>query len=131
MQEWSGNSADAAALATLNPLTTTDAVEAQTYLDDLALRQPSLTRMLTRLDANEMTLDPMFQPTTTQPLLGTTRDLTSQPPVWWNSSLNPALDCNELYCGAGAECASTNFGGRDGCVWVGARNPLSMVLHIP
>jgi len=43
------------------------------------------------------------------------RDLRDQPPVWWDMQENPPLPCNDLYCGAGSQCATTTVN-IEGCV---------------
>ncbi len=99
--------------------------EGMALVADLASRHASMTRLTTRLSAEEMSFDPMFQPSFDHDLTGRLT-LTGQ-----LSSLARCVDdvmdqdaydaitarqlCAATYCGVGAECAATAMGGGCAC----------------
>ncbi len=106
--EYSDDAAATALLASWQSLPVSDLAEASDYLIELGSRHDTITRLLTRQNASEMTIDPMFRPAQSSAPLGRTRNLQSQPAVWWDMWENPPLPCNDRYCGLGGECATTS-----------------------
>jgi len=97
-------------------LNTADADEAQTFVQDLLNRRTYMTRLYTRVSGWEMLADPYFQPST-GPDVSRQIDLSDRPTVEMcaPSTADTRKACGDMYCGVGAECAST-VDGIDGCI---------------
>jgi MYXO-CTERM domain-containing protein len=102
----------------------TDLIEGAAMLEDLATKYTRLTRITTRLSAEDMTFDPTFVPLETSPVNGRL-SLTNQVDTL-DSCTNDILDpgryatvvqrraCSSMYCGTG-ECVTTDFGAACDC----------------
>ncbi len=95
-------------------LNTSDEVEAKAFVDELAAEHSYITRLLTRINAEEMTVDPVFAPMADSTPFDGIHDLRGQPPVWHDIDEVPPTPCNDLYCGEGGLCA-VDAQGREGC----------------
>jgi len=97
-------------------LNTSDAEEAQTYVQELLSRRSYMTRLYTRVSGWEMLADPYFQPST-GPDVSRFLDLSTRPAVEMcaPSTSDSRKACGDMYCGVGANCATTDDG-IDGCV---------------
>jgi len=97
-------------------LNTVDAQEAQTYVQDLLQRRSYITRLYTRVSGWEMLADPYFQPSAGADV-SRQIDLSDRPAVEMcaPSTSDSRKACGDMYCGVGAECATTEDG-TDGCV---------------
>ncbi len=93
---------------------TDDQEEAEAYVQALQQRHTWFTRLYTRISNYEMVVDPMFAPTANE-RVSNVHDLSGQAPVHISFDVDPALPCNERYCGDGGTCAVTTDGG-EGCV---------------
>ncbi len=101
-----------------------DLLEGIALLDDLAARHTVMTRLTTRLSADEMTFDPMFEPVpagqTINPVqaYGTQLSLAACEDQVFDFAMYQELrgvqDCAAVYCGPGA-CASTWAGAGCAC----------------
>ena len=97
-------------------LGTEDAEEALLAAQAVLDRNSVLTRMLSRISAHEMTVDPTFAPSvggTVDALI----DLSDRDTIEICAPHAPELSsgaCANTYCGVGASCATTDQG--DGCV---------------
>jgi hypothetical protein len=108
-----------------------DLVDGVAFLDGLASKYPALTRLTTRVSAEEMTFDPTFEPDFSAPLSGKMVARGSQ--VSLNNcgnavvgddqarfnQINARNDCASLYCGLGSQCVTTESGPACACA-VGA-----------
>ncbi len=97
-------------------LNTSDAEEAQTYVQELLSRRSYMTRLYTRVSGWEMLADPYFQPSA-GPDVSRFLDLSTRPAVevCAPSTSDSRKACGDMYCGVGANCATTDDG-IDGCV---------------
>ena len=97
-------------------LNTTDAPEAQAYLQEVLGRRTYLTRLYTRVSGWEMLADPYFQPSS-GPDVSRFLDLSTRPSVEMcaPSTSDSRKACGDMYCGVGANCATTDDD-IDGCV---------------
>ena len=111
--EWSNNSDELTQLTRNTWLGTDDQEEAWDYIDGVGERNAWVTRLYTRLNAVDMTVDPVFEPAGTS-AISNLHDLRFQPDVHGDYSIDPAVPCNQTYCGEGGQCATTELG--DGCV---------------
>jgi len=97
-------------------LNTSDSAEAQAYVTELLQRRSYLTRLYTRVSGWEMLADPYFQPSAGADV-SRSIDLSDRPAV---EMCAPSTDdtrkaCGDMYCGVGAQCATTREG-IDGCI---------------
>ncbi len=111
--EWSNSSTEFESAALNTWLGTEDQEEAWDYVSGVRERHAWVTRLYTRLSAADMVLDPMFDGAGTSEI-SNVHDLTFQPPVHVDTSVDPFVPCNMTYCGVGGVCATTS--GADGCV---------------
>ena len=112
--EYSNTTTDLANLVDMVWLDSEDQSEARDHIAQLAKNHSWVSRLYTRMNNVDMVMDPFFVG------VGTTEvshihDLSDQDPVHWDFNVDPQLECNDLYCGEGGVCASTQ-GGVDGCV---------------
>ena len=95
---------------------TEDVAEARQYLEDLVDEHGWITRMYTRMSADEMVIDPVFGSMGSTATIGDLHDLSGRPAVHVDPAIVTPLACNDTYCGLGGICASTDFPGVHGCV---------------
>jgi MYXO-CTERM domain-containing protein len=92
-----------------------DTVAASEALTDLLRRFPYLTRLYTRMSAEEMRADPSFQPAENQADVSNIHDLTPEgEPQDCNTMPPPPPPCAFTYCGREGVCVQT-LDGREGC----------------
>ena len=94
-------------------LGTADEQEARAELDAVLGRRAFVTRLYTRMNAEEMDEDPVFLLDAAAPNVSGTLDLSTQPAIDLCGPLPPL--CGSTYCGDGASCAAT-VDGVEGCV---------------
>ena len=112
--QYANGSADLASRANNSWLNTSDEAEARLFVSELASEYAYVTRMLTRVNAEEMSVDPMFAPMASSTPVSGVHDLRGQPPVWHDITEVPPTPCNDLYCGEGGLCA-VDDAGNEGC----------------
>ena len=90
-----------------------DFADSLAFIDDLRSRQPFITRMYSRVSGWEVNADPSFEEQGGG-LVSNVHDLSDRDPVevCWRPA--PRTPCGSMYCGVGAECASTDEG--EGCL---------------
>jgi MYXO-CTERM domain-containing protein len=91
-----------------------DTVAASEALTDLLRRFPYLTRLYTRMSAEEMRADPSFQPAANQADVSNIHDLTPEEMVDCNTPPPPPPPCAFTYCGRQGVCVQT-LDGLEGC----------------
>ncbi|HEX2879645.1 MAG TPA: DUF2330 domain-containing protein [Polyangiaceae bacterium] len=91
-----------------------DTVAASEALTDLLRRFPYLTRLYTRMSAEEMRADPSFQPAENQADVSNIHDLTPEGPQDCNTMPPPPPPCAFTYCGREGVCVQT-LDGQEGC----------------
>ncbi|MCP4867318.1 MAG: DUF2330 domain-containing protein [Proteobacteria bacterium] len=111
--EWSNSSTELVNLTNNTWLGTDDAEEAWEYIDGVAERNAWVSRLYTRLNAVDMTVDPMFAAAGTAEI-SNVHDLRFQPDVHVDYAIDPQVPCAQTYCGIAGQCATTELG--DGCV---------------
>ncbi len=87
--------------------------ESLDFIGELRSRQPFVTRMYSRVSAWEMNNDPAFVEQGGG-LVSNVHDLSTRDPVEICWGEEPRTPCGSMYCGEGAECASTELG--DACL---------------
>ncbi|HEY5922062.1 MAG TPA: DUF2330 domain-containing protein [Kofleriaceae bacterium] len=97
-----------------------DLNEGVQLLEDLALRHSALTRITTRVSAEEMNFDPQFEPDYGASFTGRLRLATSQPSLAacgsqvidkiQQTKIDALQRCASMYCGAGGHCGTTTTG---------------------
>jgi hypothetical protein len=103
---------------------TSDIVDGVKLLDDLAAKYGAVTRLTTRVSAEEMTFDPAFEPDFTGSLSGRMSITASQPSLGFCSDdvidkgrfgeITAMQSCATVYCGAG-QCMTTEQGAGCAC----------------
>jgi len=92
-----------------------DYTDALAELAGVLDRQNYVTRLYLRMSGWEMTTDPVFE-ASGGGLVSNLHDLSDQPPIEiCGASADEEVACGALYCGLGAQCATTDEWG-DGCV---------------
>jgi MYXO-CTERM domain-containing protein len=92
-----------------------DTVASSEALTDLLRRFPYLTRLYTRMSAEEMQADPSFQPAANQADVSNIHDLTPEgEPQDCNITPPPPPPCAFTYCGRQGVCVPTTDG-QEGC----------------
>jgi len=91
-----------------------DFAESLAFLAELSERQPFITRMYTRVSAWEMNSDPAFEEQGGA-LVSRVHDLSDRAEVEVCRGEVDAVACGSMYCGVGAECATTEAGDACAC----------------
>jgi hypothetical protein len=91
-----------------------DGDEERAWLNELAERAPTVTRLYTRMSAWEMTEDPVFRPSGGDPV-SAALDLSGNTPVDLCEDAKEVGVCGDAYCGPGALCARTPLGQACAC----------------
>ncbi|MBJ95032.1 MAG: hypothetical protein CMP23_11250 [Rickettsiales bacterium] len=112
IMEFVGSSDDVSALAQGNWGWNEELFESITFIEDLAARQPLISRLYSRVSAWEINSDPSFVPSGAA-ALSRVHDLSDRPEVEVCAGSPRDVPCGSLYCGRGASCARTAEG--EGC----------------